>query len=251
MMDPTSIISGLTAAAAYGLAIGTGLRLIPTARRASRDLRYFSRSSDGTLERERLLQRRAQTKARRLSGRTRESSIVGLCGDVLRHADASYTRGYDLPLRPTMLAPDEVADTYIDGFADMLTVDLPAGTILQFRYAVGPDPGRAIAEHLWARSYKDAYFPAARLHDLNIDFLKAMTDTGVFRQEHASLFVRVPVGHENDRSLHGFNTFLASMITDCREHRLSGLSFARLNTGPGPGTMESSVAFATMRKKVF
>src|ERR1051326_4146265 len=49
-----------------------------------------------------------------------------------------------------------------------------------------------------------------------------MTDTGVFRQEHASLFVRVPVGHENDRSLHGFNTFLASMITDCREHRLSG-----------------------------
>ena len=166
-MDPTSIVSGLTAAAAYGLAIGTGLRLIPTARRASRDLRDFSRSPDGALERERLLRRSAQTKARRLSGRTRESSIVGLCGDVLRHADASYTRGYDLPLQSIMLAPDEVADAYIDGFADMLTVDVPAGTILQFRYAVGPDPGRAIAEHLRARSYKDAYFPAARLHDLN------------------------------------------------------------------------------------
>src|ERR1041385_1366505 len=135
-MDPTSIIGGLTAAAS-GLAIGTALRLIPTARRASRDLRDFSRSPDGALERSRLLQRGAQIKARRLSGRTRESSIVGLCGDVLRHADASYTRGYDLPLQPTMLAPDEVADTQIDGFADMLTVDLPAGTILQFRYAVG------------------------------------------------------------------------------------------------------------------
>src|ERR1044072_6385940 len=221
-MDSTSIIGGLTAAAAYGLAIGTGLRLIPTARRASRDLRRFSRSSDGALQRERLLRRSAQTKARRLSGRTRESSIVGLYGDVIRHADASYTRGYDLPLQPTLLAPDEVADAYIDGFADMLTVDLPAGTILQFRYAVGPDPGRAIAEHLRARSYKDAYFPAGRIHDLNIDFLKAMAEQRVFRQEHASLFVRVPVGHENDRSLHGFNTFLASMITDCREHRLSG-----------------------------
>jgi hypothetical protein len=63
-MDPTSIIGGLTAAAAYGLAIGTSLRLIPTARRASRDLRDFSRSPDGALERERLLQRSVQTKAR-------------------------------------------------------------------------------------------------------------------------------------------------------------------------------------------
>jgi hypothetical protein len=222
-MDATSIIGGLTAAAASGLALGTSLRLIPTARRASRDLRDFSRSPDGALERKRLLHRQAQTKARRLSGRTRESSIVGLYGDVLRHADGSYTRGYDLPLQPTMLAPDEVADAYIDGFADMLTVDLPAGTILQFRYAVGPDPGRAIAEHLRARAYEGAYLATARLHDLNINFLKAMADTGVFRQEHASLFVRVPMSHENDRSLHGFNTFFASMITDWREHGLSGL----------------------------
>src|SRR5689334_13642333 len=219
-MDPTSIIGGLTAAAAYGLAIGTGLRLIPTARQASRDLADFSRSPDGALERQRLLQRSARTKARRLSGRTRESSIVGLYGDVLRHADGSYTRGYDLPLQPTMLAPDEVADMYIDGFADMLTVDLPAGTILQFRYAVGPDPGRAIAEHLRARSYEHSYFPAARLHDLNIDFLKAMADTHVFRQEHASLFVRVPACHEHDRALYGFNMFAAAMASDWRKHRL-------------------------------
>ena len=104
-MDPTSIIGGLTAAAAYGLAIGSSLRLIPTARRASRDLRDFSRSPDGALERVCLLQRSAQSKALRLSGRTRESSILGLYGDVLRHADGSYTRGYDLPLQPTMLAP--------------------------------------------------------------------------------------------------------------------------------------------------
>lgn len=222
-MDPTSIVGGLTAAAAYGLAIGAGLRLLPTARQASRDLRQFSTSRDGALERKQLLQRRAQTKARRLSGRTRESSIVGLYGDVLRHADGSYTRGYDLPLQATMLASDEVVDAYTDSFADMLTVDLPAGTVLQFRYAVGPDPGRAIAEHLRARSYEHAYFPTARLHDLNLDFLKAVTDTGVFRQEHASLFVRVPVRHENDRSFHGFNTFVATMVSDWRKHRFRGL----------------------------
>ena len=94
----------------------------------------------------------------------------------------------------------------------MLTVDLPAGTVLQFRYAVGPDPGRAIAEHLRTRSYGGAYFPAARLHDLNLDFLKAMTDASVFRQEHASLFVRVPTQHENDHLSHGFNTFASLML---------------------------------------
>jgi hypothetical protein len=222
-MDPTLIVGAVTAAVAYGLAIGAGLRLIPSARLASRDLRQFSRSRAGALEKERLLQRQTQTKARRLSGRTRESSIVGLYGDVLRHDDGSYTRGYDLPLQPTMLAPDDVTDAYIDGFADMLTVDLPAGTVLQFRYAVGHDPGRAIAEHLRARSYKEAYYPACRLHDLNIDFLKALADRRVFRQEHASLFVRVPVRHESDRSLHGFNTFVASMVRDWREHRFRRL----------------------------
>jgi hypothetical protein len=121
-----------------------------------------------------------------------------------------------------MLAPDEVTDAYIDGFADMLTVDLPAGTVVQFRYAIAPDPGRAIAEHLRARSYEQAYFPTARLHDLNIDFLKALADTGIFRQEHASLFVRIPVRHENDRSLHGFNIFAAAIVSDWREHGLSG-----------------------------
>ena len=57
-----------------------------------------------------------------------------------------------------MLAPDDVADTLIDGFADMLTVDMPAGTVLQFRYAVAPDPGRAIAEHLRARDYESDTF---------------------------------------------------------------------------------------------
>src|ERR1043166_763293 len=210
-MDANTAIGMLTAAAVSGVGLGAGAKLIPTAIRAHRDLETVPFV-------------RAEHMARfKRPERKRQTSIVGLYQDLLRHADGSYTRGYDLPLQPTMLAPDEVADTYIDGFADMLTVDLPAGTVLQFRYAVGPDPGRAIAEHLRARSYQDAYFPAARLHDLNIDFLKAMADTGVFRQEHASLFVRVPASHENDRSLYGFNTFFASMITNWREHRLRGL----------------------------
>ena len=186
-MDAITIVGGLTAAATSGLAIGAGARLLPTAWQASRDLRSWSKSPDGALERARLLQRREQHSERKLNGRKRESSIIGLYQDLLRHTDGSYTRGYDLPLQATMLAPDEVADGMIDGFADMLTVELPAGTVLQYRYAVAPDPGRAIAEHLRARDYEHAHFPAGRLHDLNIDFFKAMADARAFRQERASL----------------------------------------------------------------
>lgn len=221
-MDAVTIIGGVGATIASGLAIGSGIRLFPIAGQAIRDTRRLSQSGDGSLGKERLLLQ-AQTKTRKLRGRTRESSIVGLYKDTLRHTDGSYTRGYELPLQSTMLAPDEVVDGFIDGFADMLTVDLPAGTVLQFRYAVGPDPGRAIAEHLRARSYDCNYFPAARLHDLNLDFLKGMTDTRLFRQERASLFVRVPVNHENDRSSHGFNTFVSLLAADWRNYRFKHL----------------------------
>jgi hypothetical protein len=222
-MDAVTIVSGIGVAVASGLAIGGGVRLLPIAGHAVRDARQFARSREGLLEKERLVQLQAQRKKRKLRGRTRESSIVGLYQDVLRHADGSYTRGYELPLQSTMLAPDEVVDDFIDGFADMLTVDLWAGTVLQFRYAVCPDPGRAIAEHLRARSYDCSYFPAARLHDLNLDFLRGMADARVFRQERASLFVRAPVGHENDRSSHGFNNFVSLLAADWREHRLKDL----------------------------
>jgi hypothetical protein len=225
MMEPITILGGLAAAAASGLAFGAGARLIPVAWQASSDVRRWSNSSDGTVETERQRQR----KVIRLKGRKRDSSIIGLYGDLLRHTDGSYTRGYDFPLQATMLAPDEVADSIIDGLADMLTVDLPAGTVLQYRYAVGHDPGRAIAEHLRARDYGQTYFPAARLHDLNIDFFKAMADARAFRQERASLFVRVPARHEADHSAHGFNTFISSMAADWRA---SGFNGVRRKAGP-------------------
>jgi hypothetical protein len=222
-MDPITIVSGLTAAAVSGLGIGAGVRLLPLAWRAERDLSAWSKTPAALQERSRHHQLQQRHKQRKLKGRTRESSIVGLYQDLLRHVDGSYTRGYDLPLQATMLAPDEVADGLVDGFADMLTVELPAGTVLQYRYAVAPDPGRALAEHLRSRDYNRTHFPAARLHDLNIDFFKAMADAGAFRQERASLFVRVPIKHQQDHSSHGFNTFAASMARDCRMYGGKGL----------------------------
>src|SRR6266542_6653585 len=217
-MDPFSIVGGLTAAAVTGLGIGASVRLLPEAWRVSRDVRAWSKSPNGLVERARQDELQRRQKKLKLQGRTRESSIVGLYQDLLRHVDGSYTGGYELPLQASMLGPDEIADAVIDGFADMLTVELPAGTVFQFRYAVAPDPGRALAEHLRARDYKSTHFPSSRLHDRNIDFFKAMADAGAFRHERASLFVRVPGRHTEDRSLYGFNAFIASMANDWREH---------------------------------
>jgi len=211
-MEAITVIGGLTAAAVAGLGASAGARLVPLARRARRDLQTWARTSDRLQEPSSKRTWKVECK------RTRESSIIGLYQDLLRHSDGSYTRGYELPLQATMLAPDDVADNLIDGFADMLTVDMPAGTVFQFRYAVAPDPGRAIAEHLRARDYNRTHFPAGRLHDLNIDFFKAMTDVGSFRQQRASLFVRVPGTHKEDGSSHGFNAFVSSMAKDWQNY---------------------------------
>src|SRR4030095_7541366 len=93
---------------------------------------------------------------------------------------------------------------------------------------VAPDPGRALAEHLRTRDYKNTHFPSSRLHDLNVDFFKAMADAGAFRHERASLFIRVPSSHSEDRSAHGFNAFVSAMVDDWREHGAIK-EFARAN----------------------
>ncbi len=217
-MDPNMVIGALTAATVTGLGVGAGARLVPLTWRARQDVRTSSGTQND----------RWQNGDKKPNGRNRFSSIVGLSDTLLRHTDGSYTCAYDLPLQASMLALDEVADALIDGFADMLTVDMPAGTVLQFRYAVGPDPGRAIAEHLRARNYERTHFPAARLHDLNIEFFKAMADARSFRHQRASLFVRVPARHQDDHSSHGFNAFVSSMVRDWNQF---GYQSLRKNTG--------------------
>src|SRR5688500_1295203 len=105
-MDATTVIGGVTAAVASGLGLGAAMRLVPTAWHAQKDLHALTDS------RESFQQPRTQEVIKR--SRKRESSVVGLYQDLLRHSDGSYTRGYDLPLQATMLSPDEVADALVD-----------------------------------------------------------------------------------------------------------------------------------------
>src|SRR5262245_44957900 len=89
-MDAFSIMSGVTVAGVSGLAIGAGARLIPMAWQSSR--------SDSQLQKEPIKSKRLDH--RKFRRRTRESSVVGIYGDLLRHFDGSYTGGYELPCEP-------------------------------------------------------------------------------------------------------------------------------------------------------
>src|SRR5215207_2537114 len=101
-MEPVTIIGAVLAAAGAGLGVGVGARLLPLGLRAGRDLRRLKQNpeADGRLHAADAERRRRRLE--RPAGRRRDSSIVGLFEDTLRHADGSYTCGYEAQLLPTM-----------------------------------------------------------------------------------------------------------------------------------------------------
>lgn len=180
-MELTTIITGIMTATGAGLGLGAGIKLLPVGLRAQRDLTRLKVSSAAKVNDE-LADK--TLKLARPDGRKRDSSIVGLCGDILRHTDGSYTIGFAADLLPTMLAPDSVVESRCDEMARMLAVEKPPGTVIQFRFSSGSDPGQAISAHLLARGDGTlTYQEASRLHAMNIDFYNAATLAGAYRQE--------------------------------------------------------------------
>src|SRR5882672_8795488 len=84
----------------------------------------------------------------RPSGRRRDSSIVGIYRDALRHKDGALTVAYQVETPATMFADDALVDIRYDDLARMLAFDKPSGTLVQFRYSTTPDPGQAITNIL-------------------------------------------------------------------------------------------------------
>ncbi|HZS44273.1 MAG TPA: hypothetical protein VFC63_04175, partial [Blastocatellia bacterium] len=201
-MEPGMIFGGLGAAFVTGLGLRFGSRLIPIGIDARRHLKdYRERSSDSSKSRRSVNPR----------GSKRDSSIVGIYKDVLRHTDGSYTRFYTVPLEETMLANDRVSERRCDDLARIFCIEKPAGTVMQFRYAIAPDPGRVIAEHLRTRSFGRTYLAASRLHDLGVDFYKALADAERFRREQAILSIRVPIKHALDGAGKGISALIGTM----------------------------------------
>lgn len=68
-------------------------------------------------------------------GRKRDSSIVGIYRDALRHKDGSLTVAYDVEMPATMFADDSLVDIRSDDLARTLAFEKPPGTLVQFRYS--------------------------------------------------------------------------------------------------------------------
>ncbi|MGA9772980.1 MAG: GTPase domain-containing protein [Blastocatellia bacterium] len=208
-MEPISIIGGILAATGAGFGLGAGLRLLPVGLRAGRDLKRWRASDEAksTGQIDDLLER--TKKLARPDGRRRDSSIAGIYENALRHTDGSYTIGYAAEMLPTMLSADSVVEARCDELARMLAVEKPPGTLIQFRFSSGPDPGRAITAHLESRGDGSlTHIEASRLHAMNIDFYRAATEANAYRHGMLSVWVRVPVRQLNDATSQGLSAFI-------------------------------------------
>jgi len=109
-VEIAAIIGGVIAVAGGGLGLGAGLRLLPMALRARRDLEDWKQSDESKLHRRIAVDEEERMKLARPDGRKRDSSIVGLSDGALRHADGSYTCAWEADLAPTMLAHEHVIE---------------------------------------------------------------------------------------------------------------------------------------------
>ncbi len=208
-MDIAMIIGGAIAAAGGGLGFGLGIRLLPIALRAHRDLKAWKQSDEAKLHRRIAVDEEERKKLALPDGRKRDSSIIGLCDGALRHTDGSYACAWEVELAPTMFAHNHIVETRCDALARMLAIEKPPGTVVQFRYSSGPDPGLAILAHLCARGDGElTHLQASELHVSSMALYGAAAAAGAYRHQTLSLWVRVPVRQAGDDINSGLSAFL-------------------------------------------
>src|SRR5712691_13258381 len=123
------------------------------------------------LTNEKQLESRARA-LRRPPGRRRDSSIVGIYKDALRHKDGALTVAYSVEAPATMFADDSLVDIRYDDLARMLGFEKPSGTLIQFRYSTVPDPGQAITGVIDTRASEGTHALASQSQSSNLDYLR-------------------------------------------------------------------------------
>jgi hypothetical protein len=215
-MDANAIVLTASCAAAIGIGAGLTIKLAPAFIIAWRDWSSLRYVPDARANEE-----NDQTSLTRAPGRIRKSSIVGIYGDALRHADGSFTRAYHVELCPTVFSEDLVIENRCDALARMLAARKPVGTVIQFRLSAGVDPGHAIFNHDAARDVSGVHQEAALLHDGGAQNYATMAALGLFRQTVLTCWARVP--NPNRRVE---DQFLPTLKREIRKNGVAHLPFA-------------------------
>jgi hypothetical protein len=200
------ILAVATLIAAIGLAVG--VRLVPIAKRAKQDLAKMPTDSAEVRNKQDLTQIKLLSKP---AGRRRDSSIMDIAGDQLRHTDGSYTRAYHVSLNHTIFDETHLIESRIDELARLLASRKPADTVIQFRLSVSPDPGLAVQRHLRSRDEENVHPQASLLHMMGTCFYQDAAMGGAFKRHTLSAWVRVPVKHRNDESRKGLGHFFPTL----------------------------------------
>lgn len=208
-MDGSAIAITASAAAALGLGASIGWRLAPLWLQARRDLRALPEGDDSPAE---IV----------LSGRRRDSSIVGLYGDAIRHADGSFSRAYHVELAPTIFAEDLVTESRCNALARLLAARKPIGTVIQFRLATALDPGLALLQHERSRDRLDVHEAAANLHEQGLGIYADLAAAGAYRRSVLSCWVRVPNPGRGTRE----DLFLPTFRREWKQRGWTGLGSA-------------------------
>src|SRR5437870_8185876 len=155
----------------------------------------------------------SQSKAlRRPIGRRRDSSIVGIYRDALRHKDGALTVAYLVELSATMFADDMLADIRYDDLARMLAFEKPPGTLIQFRYSTTPDAGQAITGVIDSRASEGTHALASLLQASNLDCARNVAKALPYRRTVLTMWIRVPPKKRGNSTLSALTDFKQAIV---------------------------------------
>lgn len=153
---------------------------------------------------------------RQPQGRRRDASIAGLYIDALRHKDGALTIAYEVEMPPSMFTDDQLVDIRYDDLARMLAFDKPAGTLVQFRYATTPDPGRAINSVISSRARQGNHVLAGLLQASNLDWIRSSGKVQPYRRSVLTMWIRVPPKQRGNSTIDSLADFKRAFLWQAR-----------------------------------
>lgn len=187
---------------ALGVAFAIGCRLIPACR---------LRVKKGQEQASRLPIEDTENPAHG-RGRLFPTEILGLVGNIIRYRDGSFGKAYRFEPAHTLFDDQRLTEQRIEELKILLKFEKPEKTIIQFRLNTKPDHGAVLKNHLRTRNHEKTDLLAGLLHATNLAVYEERVARGEIKTQTATVWIRVPVKHLNDRSV--LSRFVPSLVRE-------------------------------------